>query len=69
MEHIAHIWPKTTELALDLGVPYTTAAAWMQRGSIPAKYDIDLIAAAKRRGSVLSLEALATARRVKGDAT
>lgn len=63
MEHIARIWPKTTELARDMGVPYTTAAAWMQRGSIPAKHDLDLIDAAKRRGETLTLEMLAEARR------
>lgn len=63
MEHLERIWPKTTDLADDLGVPYTTAAAWRQRESIPAKYDLDLIAAAKRRGHKLTLEQLASARR------
>lgn len=63
MEHITRIWPTISELAADLGVPYTTAAAWHQRGSFPAKRDLDLIEAAKRRGESLTLEQIAEARR------
>ena len=63
MEHITRIWPKISELAEDLGVPYSTAAAWYQRGSFPAKRDLDLIAAARKRGGVLTLEQIAEARR------
>ncbi len=67
MEHIFAIWPTTAELAADLRVPYTTAASWRQRGSIPAKHDMDLIAAAAARGQILKLETLAELRR-KADA-
>lgn len=63
MEHITHIWPKIADLAADLGKPYPTVAAWKQRGRIPADYDLDIIAAAKRRGKRLTLEQLAAARR------
>lgn len=63
MEHITRIWPTIAELADDLGVPYSTAAAWHQRGSFPAKRDLDLIAAAKKRGAKLTLEQIAQARR------
>ena len=63
MEHIAHIWPTIASLAVDLGKPYQTVAAWKLRGRIPADYDLDLIAAAKKRGHNLTLEALAEARR------
>jgi hypothetical protein len=58
MEHINRIWTKTTDLAADLGVPYTTAAAWKQRRSIPAKHFGALIVAAANRGETLTLEML-----------
>lgn len=63
MDHIAHIWTTMAELAADLGKPYPTVAAWKARGRIPADYDADLIAAAERRGFVLTYEDLARARR------
>lgn len=63
MEQIFRIWPTITELAADLGVPYTTAAAWHQRGTFPARRDLDLIEAAQKRGSKLTLEEIARARR------
>lgn len=65
MEHISHIWPKVADLAADLRKPYQTVAAWKQRGRIPADYDLDLIAAAKRRGKRLTLAELAQARKAK----
>lgn len=58
MEHIKRIWPKTADLAHDLGVPYTTAAAWKQRGSIPAKHFAAMIVAAQARGESLTFEML-----------
>lgn len=63
MEHIFDIWPTTADLASDLRVPYTTAASWRIRGNIPAKHDLDLIAAAAARGEKLELETLARLRR------
>lgn len=60
---IEQIWPKISDLAGDLRVPYTTAASWLQRGRVPARYDMDLIAAAKPRGHLISLEQIALARR------
>lgn len=65
MEHIERIWPRTADLAADLGVPYTTAAAWRQRGNIPAKHDLALIEAARKRGEELTLEQLAEMRRTR----
>lgn len=62
MDHISHIWPNMAELALDLGKPYSTVAAWKHRGSIPAKYDFEIVEAAKRRGHSLTFEELARAR-------
>ncbi|MAM60836.1 hypothetical protein [Maritimibacter sp. UBA3975] len=62
MEKIFSIWPSLSDLAKDLGRPYPTVAAWKQRGSIPAKYDIPMIKAAERRGKRLTLETLARAR-------
>jgi hypothetical protein len=63
MEHILAIWPRMSDLAADLGKKYPTVAAWKNRGFVPAEYDLDLIAAAKKRGAVLTLEQLAATRR------
>lgn len=62
MEHIFAKWPRLSDLAADLGKPYQTVAAWKQRNSIPAQYDLDLIRAAKARGESLTLDDLAQAR-------
>lgn len=62
------MWPTLADLAKDLGKPYPTVAAWKQRGSIPARYDMALISAAKQRGRNLTLEQLARARSVSEDA-
>jgi hypothetical protein len=44
------VWPSDADLARDIGVPYPTAAAWKQRGSIPVAYWRALLAAARKRG-------------------
>jgi len=62
MEHIFSKWPTVAALARDLGKPYPTVAAWAQRKSIPAKYDMALIALATARGEVLTIEEIARAR-------
>ena len=62
MKHLQHIWPKVSDLAGDLGIPYTTAHSWESRGRIPASWDIDLIMAAEKRGKLLTLEYLAQMR-------
>ena len=62
MKHLQHIWPKVSDLASDLGIPYTTAHSWESRGRIPANWDIDLIMAAEKRGKLLTLEYLAQMR-------
>jgi len=62
MEHIKHIWPNMTDLAADLGMPYTTVASWKARGRIPADYDADIIRAARDRGETLTFEDMAVAR-------
>lgn len=69
MEPIFALWPTTADLASDLEVPYTTAASWRARGSIPAKHDLDLVAAAVRRGKTLSLEDIARHRRSEARAS
>lgn len=66
MEHIFDIWPKLSDLANDLGgLPYQTVAAWKRRKRIPAAYDLDLVAAAKKRGHKLTLDEIARSRRVQ----
>jgi hypothetical protein len=62
MKHIFKIWPNMASLASDLERPYPTVAAWKQRGRIPAQYDFDIIAAAKRRGHELTFEDMARGR-------
>ena len=68
MENILNLWPTLTQLSQDIAVPYPTVAAWKRRGSIPAKFDLDLIDAAQRRGHVLTLDDIAQARRARGGA-
>lgn len=68
MEHIFSLWPTLSDLARDLDKPYQTVAAWSRRGSIPARYDLDLIDCARKRGHSLSLNDLAEARQMKGAA-
>lgn len=43
-------WPSMAELGRDLGLPYSTVAAWKQRGSIPVAYWRQLVGAARQRG-------------------
>lgn len=62
MEHIFTLWPSIAELARDLGKPYPTVASWYQRGSIPARFDLSLVRAARARGHDLTLEMIAAAR-------
>lgn len=59
MEQISHIWPAPTvpQLAEDLGVPYQTVRSWAARGIPPRRY-AQIIAAARRRGHVLTFEEL-----------
>lgn len=62
MDAIFTLWPSVAALASDLRKPYPTVHAWKQRGSIPARYDAQLIAAAAARGETLTLQMLADAR-------
>ena len=62
MEQIFNIWPTIKDLSRDLGLEYTTVHSWKQRGSIPARYDLDIVRAAAKRGHELSFEDLAQAR-------
>jgi len=59
MEHIRSIWNSPKDLSEALGVPYTTAYSWYQRGGVPARYDVALVSAAKSRGHTLTFEQLA----------
>jgi hypothetical protein len=62
MDHVFAIWPTLAHLAADLRLPYQTVASWRQRGSIPARYDLEIIRLAKARGADLTLERLAELR-------
>ncbi len=50
VDRIIAQWPSTADLGRDLGLPYSTVAAWKQRGSIPVAYWQRLVHAAQRRG-------------------
>lgn len=50
VSEIFDLWPTDADLGRDIGVSYPAVAAWKRRGSIPAAYWRDLVAAARRRG-------------------
>ena len=50
IDDILTLWPSMADLGRDLGVPYSTVAAWKQRGSIPVTYWRGLTDAARSRG-------------------
>jgi hypothetical protein len=64
METVFDIWDTAAALARDIGADPTTVRHWRRRKSIPAKYDLDLVEAARRRGHELALSDLAEARRM-----
>jgi hypothetical protein len=43
-------WPSDADFGREIGVAYSTVAAWKQRGSIPTAYWRSIITAARRRG-------------------
>ena len=47
---IIGLWPSMADLGRDLGLPYSTVAAWKQRESIPIAYWRALVGAARQRG-------------------
>ena len=65
---ITPIWPTWKDLSDDLGLPYTTVWSWGVRDSIPAEYDAEIIAAARKRGGDLTLEMLADTRHAQRQA-
>ena len=58
-----HIWGSVAELARDLGQGESTVRYWFLRGSIPAKHDAALIAAASARGHYIGPQQLYELRR------
>lgn len=63
MEAVFSIWDTAADLARDIGADPTTVRHWRRRKSIPARYDLDLIEAARARGKTLTLDDLAQMRR------
>lgn len=57
MEKLLTIWPSISQLAQDLGEPYSTVQCWNVRG-VPARRFPQLIQAAKKRGHALTYEEL-----------
>jgi hypothetical protein len=52
VDQIIDLWPSVADIGRDLDLPYSTVAAWKQRGSIPVAHWRDLLRAARRRGLV-----------------
>lgn len=69
MEQVFGIWPRLSVMARDIGQEPGTVRAWKRRGSIPAKLDVKLIAAARARGSALTADHLALLRAGVADVT
>lgn len=66
------LWPRISDAAQDLGMPYERVAQWAKRDSIPAEYWPEVINAAAARGfKYVSLPILvdlaALARRREGE--
>lgn len=61
-QEIIEQWPSRRELAEDVGVNLYAVHHWHNRGRIPARYDADLVRAAKRRKIRLDFADLALAR-------
>ncbi len=55
-------WPSRKVMAADIGKTAATVNLWVHRGNIPAEFDVELMAAAKKRGVFLSYEELAKMR-------
>ncbi len=55
-------WPLRKVMAKDIGKTRATINLWVHRDNIPAEYDVELMAAAKKRGVFLSYEELAQMR-------
>ncbi|HEX5778552.1 MAG TPA: hypothetical protein VFY21_06890 [Xanthobacteraceae bacterium] len=47
---IIDVWPSVAEFGRDLGVPYTTAFSWKDRGAIPGEHWLAIVRAARHRG-------------------
>lgn len=58
MDDVFSIWPTLAEMARDLGAPYPTVQSWHRRGGIPIRRFPDVVAAARKRGSDLTMEGL-----------
>lgn len=48
-DELINQWPSLGEMATDLGVQYVNVYRWKERNSIPTKYWVPLIEAARRR--------------------
>ena len=59
---ILAIWPSRQALADEIGAPVQNVHKWAQHQSIPAKYDVAIVEAAKARGVALDFEAIARIR-------
>lgn len=59
MDEIFSHWKTLAAFAEDIGAEYYQARQWKQRRSIPARFDLRIVAAAERRGFPVTLEKLA----------
>lgn len=52
-------WPSVTDLANDMGKPYSTVNNWIARGRVPMEYWVELVDAATSRDIPLTYGQLA----------
>ena len=57
-KQIIRSWPSDSAMAEDLGVSQGAVAMWKHRNSIPPRYWVDTVKAAKKRKIKLTLEGL-----------
>lgn len=57
MDNFFEIWPRWSDLAADLGLPYSTVRSWADRG-IPSRRFAQIVKAARAKGHDLSFETL-----------
>ena len=62
MRNVIGRWPSREDLAADLNETPASIRMWFHRNRISAKFDVRLVAAAKKRNIFLTYEELAHAR-------
>lgn len=62
MDYIFKTWPTMADMAREIGADPIAVRHWKRRKSIPGAYDARIVAAAAKRGAVITYEELAKMR-------